>query len=222
MDWHTGLSIGILVYLAFAFDLFGFLARDELMLRLLMLCASVLYLFYFYHVAEQPLWDAIITDVMLAIANLSMIVVVVLERTTLSMSSESAALFRHFPMLTPGQFRRLLKSGCLVSASEPVVLTREGAPVDRLWYVFEGELRIAKAGQMARIETATFVGELAFLTGAPASASVSVEAGARYLEWNAQALQALIGKRPDLHVALQAQFNADLVRKVTASVPLAG
>ena len=37
-----GLGIGLLVYAAFVFDLFGFLARDELWLRLLMLAASAL------------------------------------------------------------------------------------------------------------------------------------------------------------------------------------
>lgn len=217
MEWQVGLSVNALVYGAFLLGLMGFLARDELLLRLLMLAASGLYLVYYYHATAGPLWDSVITTAMLGGVNLAMISVVVLERTTLSMSSESAVLFHHFPMLTPGQFRRLLKSARFVSISEPVVLTREGEPVDRLWYVYDGVLQVDKAGQMARIDNAMFVGELAFLTGAPASASVTVEAGARYLEWDARALRALIGKRPGLHVALQAQFNADLVRKVTAS-----
>lgn len=219
MDWQIGLSVSALVYLAFLFGVLGFLARDELLLRLLMLGASALYLVYYYHVTAAPLWDSVITTAVLGGVNLVMIAVVVLERTTLSMSADSAALLRHFPMLSPGQFRRLLHSGRRVSVTEPVVLTRENAPVDRLWYVYEGALRIDKAGGMSRVDNAMFVGELAFLTGAPASASVSVEAGARYLEWDAPALQALIDKSPGLHVALQAQFNSDLVRKVTASVP---
>jgi len=62
---------------------------------------------------------------------------------------------------------------------------------------------------------------LAFLTGAPASASVSVEPGARVLEWEAADLRRLLRKSAKLNVALQAQFNADLVRKVTRSAPLA-
>lgn len=219
MDWQIGLSVSTLVYLAFLFGVLGFLARDELLLRLLMLGASALYLVYYYHVTAAPLWDSVITTAVLGGVNLVMIAVVVLERTTLSMSADSTALLRHFPMLSPGQFRRLLNSARRVSATEPVVLTRENAPVDRLWYVYEGALRIDKAGRVSRVDNAMFVGELAFLTGAPASASVSVEAGARYLEWDAPALQALIGKSRGLQVALQAQFNSDLVRKVTASVP---
>lgn len=222
MDWQLGLSIGILVYMAFVFDLFGFLARDELILRLLMLAASALYLVYFYNVSEDPLWDVIIADMALAIANLTMICIVVVERTTFSMSREDEALFSHFPMLTPGQFRRLLKSARVLIALNPVALTREGAQVDRLWFVHEGAVRIDKAGTGTVIARPMFVGELAFLTGAPASASVSAETGARYLEWDAAALRSQVGKSSDLNVALQAQFNADLVRKVTHSTPLAG
>lgn len=222
MDWQIGLSIGILVYMAFVFDFFGFLARDELILRLLMLAASVLYLFYYYHVADVPLWDAILTNAVLGGANLAMIVVVVLERTTFSMSPETATLFRQFPMLTPGQFRKLLKCAREVVAAEPVSLTREGAPVAQLWYVHDGAVRIGKAGRETRVESAMFVGELAFLSGAAASASVLAEPGARYLEWDAAALRTLTRKSPKLNVALQAQFNADLVRKVTRSAPLAG
>lgn len=222
MDWQLGLSIGILVYMAFVFDLFGFLARDELILRLLMLAGSALYLVYFYNVSDEPLWDVIIADVALALANLSMIFIVVMERSTISMSRDDEALFSHFPMLTPGQFRKLLKSARVLSATGPVDLTREGAPVDRLWFVHEGAVRIEKAGSGTTITRPMFVGELAFLTGAPASASVSAEAGARYLEWDAAVLRSKVGKSSDLNVALQAQFNADLVDKVTHSTPLAG
>ncbi|WP_417727119.1 Crp/Fnr family transcriptional regulator [Roseovarius sp.] len=221
MDWQFGLSIGILVYMAFVFDFFGFLARDELLLRLLMLAASVLYLFYYYHVADTPLWDAITTNAVLGAANLAMIGVVILERTTFSMSKETEALFQQFPMLTPGQFRRLLKSARTIAVTAPRTLTMAGTPVKRLWYVHEGALRIDKTGQETLVEAPMFVGELAFLTGAQASASVTAEPGARILEWDAAELHRLLRKSSKLHVALQAQFNADLVRKVTHSAPLA-
>ena len=111
-----GLGVGVLVYIAFVFDLFGFMARDELWLRLLMLAASALYLVYYFIVAGTPLWDALITNGALALVNLAIIAVIVTERTTLGFSPEDAALSRLFPLLRPGQFRRLLKAGRRVSA----------------------------------------------------------------------------------------------------------
>lgn len=222
MEWHSELWVSGLIYGALSFGVMGFLARDELLLRLLMLAASALYLVYYYNVASVPLWDAILANAILATVNIAVIAVVVLERTTFYMTKDTEVLFRQFPMLTPGQFRRLLKAAREVEVAEPLGLTRAGAPVDRLWYVHDGTLRICKGGRESRVEAAMFVGELAFLTGAPASASVLAEPGARVLEWDAAELRRLIRKSPKLNIALQAQFNADLVRKVTQSAPLAG
>jgi len=205
--------------MAFVLDLFGFLARDELRLRLLMLAASALYLVYYYKVAEDPLWDAIITNALLAAANLLMIVVVVLERTTFSMSRETVALYQKFPMLSPGQFRRILKAARDVRATEPKELTRTGTSVANLFFIVDGPIGIRKGDQDARLDGGAFIGEIAFLTGAPASATVSVEAGTRYLEWEADALHRLIRKSPKLRLALSAQFNDDLVKKVANSMP---
>ncbi len=72
-----GLSVAVFVYAAFVFDVFGFLARDELWLRLQMMAAMMLYIIYYYLVADAPLWDAIITNGTLAAVNLAMIFVVI-------------------------------------------------------------------------------------------------------------------------------------------------
>lgn len=220
MDWFTGLSVATLVYMAFTLQLFGFLARDELSLRLLMLGGSVMYLLYYFNISEVPLWDALITNAALAVVNLIMIGVVVFERTTFSMARETAELYRLFPMLSPGQFRRLLRAGQAVQPLSDQALTQTGATPDDLYYIIEGPVTIRKGDQEAEVHGQLFIGEIAFLTGQPASASVSVGPGARYLRWNSAALKKLIDRSPKLHVALSAQFNKDLVNKVARSQPL--
>lgn len=217
---QVGLSIQALLYLGFLCGVLGFLARDELRLRVFMLSGSALYLFYYYNLAAAPLWEPVITNAVLGYVNIAMIAVIALERTTFAMSRHNESLFHHFTMLTPGQFRRLMKSARAVTAEEPVSLTRQGAPVDRLWYVHHGAVQIDKTGREVRVEDPMFVGELAFITGASASASVTLDAGARYLEWDSVTLRAMTRKSPRLNVALQAQFNVDLVSKVIRSTPL--
>lgn len=219
MSWQLGLSIGALVYLAFVLDLFGFLARDELWLRLLMLAASALYIMYYYWVAAVPLWDAITTNAALAGVNLVMIVVVVLERTTFSMSAETADIYRRFGMLSPGQFRRILRAAQQVRVTQAHELLADGAPVDTLYFVLEGPVEIEKNGRISHVEGGIFIGEIGFLTSAPASARVSVAPGARYLKWSSENLRSLLGKSPALNVAMGAQFNVDLVGKVARSQP---
>jgi len=156
----------------------------------------------------------------LALANLWMIVVVVLERTTFSMPSDMAGMYRHFDMLSPGEFRRIYKAGRLRVAGSERVLTTEGARPDGLYFLLDGEARMTKGDETRPLPSGIFVGELAFLTKGHATATVTLAEGTQYFSWQTAALERLLHKRHGLNKALQAQFNRDLVRKVSASVPL--
>ena len=212
-----GQSIGVLVYAAFGFDFYGFLARDELMLRFLMLMASALYLVYYYVVAGDPLWDAIITNGALAAVNLAMICVVITERTTFSMSAKMAGLYSSFSMLSPGQFRRLMRIADLLDPDAGTVLTREGAQLDRLYFIAEGAVELEKAGEIARIEGPAFIGEVAFITGSEATATARTTTDTSLISWDQGALQRLFRRRPAIQVAIAALLNTDLAHKVARS-----
>ena len=214
------MAVENLVYVAFALAFSGYLMRDELWLRLLMLFSSANYLVYYYYVADRPLWDAITTSSILALVNLAMIVVIIWERTTLTMPQRIAEIYASFKMLTPGQFRRLIKSGDVVTTSASRRLTTEGDPVDSLYFVVHGPVRVEKRGRVAEVDGGIFIGELAYLTGRPASATVEVPAGVTLVKWDIEPLRALSRRRRSLSVALMAQFNADLVNKVSNAHPI--
>jgi hypothetical protein len=214
------LNVEYLVYLAFAFALAGYLARDELWLRLLMLLASVNYLAYYYTVTEEPLWNAILTSGTLAFVNFVMIGIVILERTTFAMSRQVAAIFRSFDMLTPGQFRRIMRYGTVRTADDTVRLTTEGMRVEKLYYVTAGTVIVTKEGRRTEIPPRIFVGEIAYATGNVASATVELAPGSVWVEWDQDRLRRLARRFPALGVALVAQFNADLLGKVATSQPI--
>jgi hypothetical protein len=214
------LNVEYLVYLAFAFALAGYLARDELWLRLLMLAASVNYLAYYYTVTQEPLWNAILTSGALAFVNLVMIGIVILERTTFAMSRQVAAIFRSFDMLTPGQFRRIMRYGTVRTADDTVRLTTEGMRVEKLYYVTAGTVIVTKEGRRTEIPPRIFVGEIAYATGNVASATVELAPGSVWVEWDQDRLRRLARRFPALGVALVAQFNADLLGKVATSQPI--
>lgn len=221
MEVLVGAWVAALVYVAFAFDVFGFLARDELMLRLLMLIASGFYLLYYFLVADTPLWDAIYTNGALAAVNLAMIVVVVLERTTFAMTAETAALFRMFPLLSPGQFRRLIRACDEIEAPGTEVLVRQGERPDSLYFIIDGSVDVTKDGRATTIGGGVFIGEIAFLTHVPATATVSVAPGTRYLRWRVDDLGRAMRRSPSLKTALLGHLNLDLARKVAQSHPSA-
>jgi hypothetical protein len=215
------LNVEYVVYLAFLFALAGYLARDELWLRLLMLAASANYLAYYYAVTDAPLWSAILTSGTLALVNLAMIVVVILERTTFTMTKPVASIYRSFDMLTPGQFRRIMRHGTIRRAEEPVRLTTEGMRVEKLHFVTDGGVTVTKQGRRTEIPARIFVGEIAYATGNVASATVEVSPGSAWVEWDQEALRRLTRRFPALGVALVAQFNVDLLGKVATSQPIA-
>ena len=221
MEILAGLSVGVLVYLAFAFDVAGFMARDELLWRGLMLTASAFYLVYYYFVVDEPLWDAILTNGVLAGVNLFVMFIVLAERSTFGMSHSVIGLYRNFPMLSPGQFRKLLKAGETITAADETVLIQEGEPATHLFYVLDGHLEIGKNERQVQIAPNTFVAEIAFLTEGVGSATVSVTKGSRFIQWDADKLRALLEKNTALQTGLMANINMDLAHKVAKSVPSA-
>lgn len=220
MEWVLALPVGYLVYLAFAFDVLGFSARDELALRSLMLAASFFYIAYFFVASDAPLWEAIYADVVLVLVNLFMIAIVVRERSTRSMSADAVDLYRLFPRMSPGHFRRLMKIAARRRTAGPHKVTEENAPLGCLYFVLDGDVTIIKAGIATTLPAkGVFIGEVAFLAGVPASATVTLAPGSEYLVWQVPELQGLIKRLPDLGNALIAHLSEDMARKVAFSQP---
>lgn len=210
------------IYAAFSLQMIGFMARDELWLRLLMLGGTMFYLIYYATIAGQPLWHSLITNTLLGAINIVMIAIVLLERTTLSMNAETADLYKSFHLLSPGQFRRLLRAAKRRTVTDPVVITEEGEPLTSLYFVERGPILIEKFGETVELEPHQFIGEIAYLKDVPASAKVTLAEGARYLEWDCKTMRRLLQRRRSLGVAMVAQLNIDLSEKVAVSRPRSG
>jgi len=209
-----------LVYCAVFFYVLGFLFRDELWLRGLLFIGTMFYIFYYYYAAESPLWEAMFTSGLLGLVNVSMILVVLLERSTVGMGSDAAVLYGFFQNLSPGQFRRIMKRGTLQTATRDEVLSKEGEPLTTFYFVFEGKSTIAKRGQTVEVPAGHFIGEVAFLKGGPATASVTVSKGTRYVAWKHEALRDLMQRSPNLSNGLIALLNMDMAGKVARSQPV--
>lgn len=207
-------------YLAFLATVLGLLARDEILLRLMILIGNGFYLAYYYIAPTEPLMGAIITNGALAAANVVMIIVVARERTTFSMAGETMAIYAHFTKLSPGQFRRLYRLAREITVSDETELTQVDRPVDQLFYVLDGGVTISKGDKAADIPGSMFVGEIAYLTGEAASASVTARPHTRYLAWDHADLVRMARRTPAIENALMAHLNLDMARKVSASLPV--
>ncbi len=134
-----------------------------------------------------------------------------------AMSDAELNLFRNLRGLSPEQFRKLMKAGAWQESTVPITLTREGQMPEELFYVLEGALKVEKSGRSFSLVPAAFVGELAYLRGLPATASVELLPPGRYVSWKAADLNRITSRDEGLRAALAMLINNDLAEKVARS-----
>lgn len=217
IDYIT--SAAVLVQIAFIFYSLGFLARDEMWLRCLLLTGTGFYLLYYYNIEDEPLWDAIFTSGILGAINLGMIILLAFERTTFAMDEQTAKTYRSFDTLTPGQFRKVMKLSTTVTVNTDTILSNEDQPIDLLYLVTDGTAEIEKVGAKYSLPAPLFMGEIGFLLDGKASATVNLKSGSTYTYWQVGDLRNLMDASPAIRNAMIALFSRDLASKLGRSAP---
>ncbi|NNL47128.1 MAG: cyclic nucleotide-binding domain-containing protein [Acidimicrobiia bacterium] len=96
-------------------------------------------------------------------------------------------------------------------------LTTEGQPVARLFLLVEGAASVlVDETEVARLGSHQFIGEMAFVTGQPASASVEVIDASSVHSWAFADLETLHSLEPRLIAPLLRTVNRDLAEKLRA------
>lgn len=211
----------VLIYLGMLLKFSGFFLRDELLLRFLVsagMAADII----FYALQNPSIWPSVIANAFLVGINAVLITIIIFERTKIGMSVENKTLFESFSTLNPGQFRRVLRRAQRYVLDEDTVLVREGADVGSLYFVQAESFDISKKGDVYPANGPAFVGEVAFLTGAPSSADVRVKAGTEIIALEIPRLRRLMRQNAGLANGMIALFGNDLAKKVANSVPIRG
>lgn len=220
MDMSYLFSAGIFVQIALLFYVLGLLTRHELLLRVQILIGTVCYIIYYYFVGETPLWDAIWASGVIGAANIYMIAVVLWERSTFGMSTRMLWLYQFFPTLNPGQFREIMKSAVWIKAEEDKKLCSCGDHLGHLFFTVKGETILRQNEKDYLISPGSFIGEISFLIGGPATADVIAPKGVEYVSWDREKLSEQMRKSMRLSNAISALFNNDIARKLARSGPI--
>lgn len=205
------LNMGALLYFI------GFMVRDELILRLLILSGTCLYLAYYFLFPSGPLWNSIVTSSILGLANIWVLGKIIFERTTLALTEDEKSLFTCLEKLNPGQFRRIMKHSNWVHVNEAVKVCSQGQKADKLFYLLRGEAKLDKSGKLFTVGPHNFLGEVSFILNGNYSASAMIENGSCFVEWDTLKLKELMKKNPNLSNAISAMFNEDIAHKLSAS-----
>ena len=215
LQHQPGLAI---LLVGFVLKLIGFAVRDMLYLRALVATGLICDVI-FYATLDAVLWGPVTMNSVTASINVILIGALLLERTRLGMSAAQRRLHGMLPDLLPGHVRRL--SRIVRWVREGGVLCHEGREVEMVHVLPDCPYEVTKGGVSAGAEGPAFIGEIALLTGASASATVRVPAGVEVAAFPMEELRRTMLHYPRLSVALTAAIGRDLARKTTHSLPIA-
>ncbi|MAZ15974.1 MAG: cyclic nucleotide-binding protein [Ahrensia sp.] len=193
----------------------AFLIINQIVLRCMLLVGSAFYVAYYAVVAGEPLWMAIFTNIGISTANFLGLLILIFSRSRLAIPKEHSDIYPVFSLLPPGDFRTLIRLGRRRVLNEDAVLTRDGAPVDTLYFVLRGEVVAEKRGETFMLPERIFIGEVGYLTRDGASATTRLAKGGEVLEWDVARLRAKAKQSARFNLALDALISKDLAAKVS-------
>ena len=207
------LSSDILVHIGSFLLLLAYLVRDQILLRAVIILGTIFYIVY-YILMEAPLWSALLWNVSFVVINLIMIVVIYSDKTSFVMSEKEAKLYQVFYTLSPGEFKKLLKIADWFDGSSEEKITTEGEIPSRLYFIINGEALIARDDKKFILGPNVFIGELAYLTKKPATATVKLTDKVVAISWKTTSLTKLLASNPQMKIAFDGLLNQDLAAKL--------
>ena len=212
--WGLG-TTDLIINLGYFLVLCALLARDMLWLRSILMVAQCCFVFFGIQAQIVPVmaWNA----VFLAI-NIYMVARILQERSRIVLPIDLTDIYQHkFTNLSQREFRRFWQWGEVVEFEHGVIY-REGDNTNDLMLVLSGEVHIHKQGrEIARLGPGSFIGEMSFLSGHPASAEAAAEGPVRCMAWHKPSLWRLKKRNPDFMLKLQQVLSNELSDKLKVS-----
>ena len=211
--------LDIVGHASFAIAAFSFYLRDMLLLRSLSIVSSGIGVVYNYFIQGGPLWLVIFWLGVFMLINATRIVNLVLERRRVSFSDEERELFETvFRNFAPVEFMKLMRLGQWRAAEPGETLAEAGAEIGELKLIYNGEVAIEREGaEIARGRDGTLIGEMSFLHGGGATATVRAERATRYIAWPKEEPGKLLKRNPTMDLTMKTVFVMDLSRKLGAA-----
>src|SRR5262249_40473588 len=152
-----------------------------------------------------PLWTVIYWNVLFAVINIVQVAIIIKERSGVRFTEEEKELHETlFKNFAPFEFMKLMRIAKWVNANEGQALAVERQPIDSVMLIYNGLVRVEANGQeVATLKDGNFIGELSFISGGPASATVKALRPTRYVAWPKEAINQLLSRNPSMRFAMQ-------------------
>ena len=205
-------------HLSYALIAVSYWLTDMFWLRAVAVIGLSLEILYFW-LSGGDLRAGIGWDLVFIAINLYQIYRLVKDRLSLRLPEPDRQLLRSvLTGLDDAQIARLLVSGEFSDMREGTTLTRENEPLDRLYFICDGHVRVTIAGRdVSRLERGNFVGEVAFLTERPATATVVSESDVRALAFERGKLSRFFNDETEVAGLIYQLIGRELANKIKVS-----
>merc|ERR1712113_60185 len=195
----------------------GFVMTDIFALRVLLVGGySGLVTFHALH--PHPLRIPLIWSAVFVMINSGMVLALLADRMSTGLDESEIRLHQeHFPQLTPGQFRKLMRLGdreCLPPGTQ---LTTEREVSDQLYFICDGTARLyLNSAYTADISRGGFVNDVAFQAGddSPSYGTIRAATQVDVISWSQAELRRSMQMDPALAQCLHHVLVASLVRRL--------
>ena len=208
-------------HLASILTMAAYLLKDILWLRLLTILSCFAGIAFNYFVPATPLWSVIYWNVLFAAINIVQIAIIIRERTGIHFTEEEKelhdTLFKNF---APFEFMKLMRIAKWLEAKQGEVLAVEKETLNAVMLIYNGLVAVETNGkEVVRLRDGNFIGEVSFITGGTATATVRALQPTRYIAWPKDAINKLLNRNPTMRLAMQSMLSTDLSKKLMRRAP---
>jgi hypothetical protein len=209
--------LDVVGHASFLLTAISFYVRDMLLLRALAIIAGLVGIVYNYLIPIGPLWLPIFWLSVFISINTVRIVGIVLDRRSIDFNEEEAELLGTvFKNFSPVEFMKLMRIGTWQDAETGEALAAQGDVLGGLKLLFNGEVMIERDGaEVGRARDGAMIGEISFIQGGAATATVVATTPCRYVAWSGEELGKLLQRNPSMDMAMKHVFSLDMMRKLT-------
>lgn len=190
----------------------GLLVRDILLLRIMIAVSEGLIIGWALTVGNQVIagWNALFL-----VINSVQIIRLIIERIPVELPEELKDIYTTvFNELKEREFLYFWNTGKTINVVNEF-LCKENQCQDELMLILDGRVSVRKKGhEIAKLTRGSFVAEMSFLTGEPASADVVNEEKTRCIVWSKDKLKHLEQLNQALLMKLQVMLGKDLTYKL--------
>jgi CRP-like cAMP-binding protein len=159
-------------------------------------------------------WDLIFIAI-----NVYQLYRLVKDRLSLRLPEADRDLLRSvFTGLDDAQIARLLIAGEFCDFAGGTTLAEENEALERIFFICSGRARVMIAGrEVSHLEKGSFVGEVAFLTDKPATATVIAEGDMRALAFDRGELRQFFDRETEVAGLIYQLLGRELANKIKVS-----